>query len=106
MSFIKSAKSIIPTLDRILVQRIKPVQKTSSGIYIPEKNQQKMNIANVLAVGPGLRTAEGELIKPSVAAGDKVLIPSFGGSPVTIGESKDDFILFRDSEILAKIAEE
>lgn len=39
----------------------------------------------------------------SVKEGDKVLIPQYGGSPVKVGE--EEFSLFRDSEILAKINE-
>ncbi|KAJ3472383.1 hypothetical protein NLG97_g11034 [Lecanicillium saksenae] len=39
-----------------------------------------------------------------VAVGDRVLIPQFGGSPVKAGE--EEYQLFRDSEILAKINEQ
>ncbi|KAG7872293.1 hypothetical protein KL916_003316 [Ogataea parapolymorpha] len=102
-SFLKSAKSIIPTLDRILVQRVKPSQKTASGIYIPEKNQEKLNIANVIAVGPGITNPNGELTKVSVNAGDKVLIPPFGGANVKVGD--EEYLIFRDSDLLAKIEE-
>ncbi|KAG0679087.1 10 kDa heat shock protein [Pichia californica] len=102
-SIIKSAKSIFPTLDRILVQRIKVPQQTSSGIYIPEKNVPKNNLATVIAVGPGFNTQSGELIKPSVKAGDKVLIPPHGGSPINI--EKEEYLLLRDSDILARIQE-
>lgn len=103
MSLIKSAKSIIPTLDRVLVQRIAVPQKTSSGIYIPEKNQPKNNLATVVAVGPGFTSQNGELVKPSVASGDKVMIPQHGGVPITI--EKDEYLLLRDSDILARIQE-
>lgn len=102
-SLIKSAKSILPTLDRVLVQRIKVPQKTSSGIYIPEKNAPKNNLATVIAVGPGFTSQNGELIKPSVQAGDKVLLPPHGGSPINI--EKEEYLLMRDSEILAKVQE-
>ncbi|PNP41632.1 hypothetical protein TGAMA5MH_06416 [Trichoderma gamsii] len=39
----------------------------------------------------------------SVAVGDRVLIPQFGGAPIKSGE--EEYHLFRDSEILAKINE-
>ncbi len=32
------------------------IQKTKSGLYIPEKAQDKVNIAKVVAVGPGRMT--------------------------------------------------
>ncbi|QPG76437.1 10 kDa heat shock protein [Brettanomyces nanus] len=100
-NFIKSAKSIIPTFDRVLVQRIKASQKTASGIYIPEKNLSKPNVANVIAIGPGYTAQGGQLIKPTVAVGDKVLIPPHGGSQITL--NKEEYLLLRDSDILAKI---
>ncbi|CCH43969.1 hypothetical protein BN7_3524 [Wickerhamomyces ciferrii] len=97
-------KSIVPLLDRVLVQRVKAEAKTASGILLPEKNVEKLNQAKVLAVGPGFTDPNGQKVVPSVAEGDFVLIPPFGGSPIKVGE--DEFILFRDSEILAKIREE
>lgn len=102
-SIIKSVKSILPTLDRVLVQRVKVSQKTTSGIYIPEKNLSKPNVANVIAVGPGYTAQGGVEVKPKVAPGDKVLIPSHGGSPINV--EKKEYLLFRDSDILAKIQE-
>ncbi|OWB78767.1 hypothetical protein B5S32_g2969 [[Candida] boidinii] len=102
-SFIKSAKAIIPTLDRVLVQRAKAQTQTTSGIYIPEKNIQKLNIADVIAVGPGFTDMNGLKITPSVKAGDKVLIPPIGGSPIKVGN--EEYLLFRDTDLLAKIEE-
>ena len=90
--------------DRVLVQRLKPATKTSTGIYIPEKNQEKLNQATVIAVGPGINnTTTGQVIPVSVKAGDKVLLPSFGGNPVKVGE--EEYLLYTDQEILAKIDE-
>ncbi|KAK9472881.1 chaperonin 10-like protein [Dipodascopsis tothii] len=100
---IRSVRSIMPLLDRVLVQRVKGEVKTKSGLYIPEKNVEKMSEGKVLAVGPGV-LIDGQRIAPSVTAGDRVLIPPFGGSTVKVGE--EDFLLFRDSDILAKIQEE
>ena len=36
----------------------------------------------MLAVGPGRRNREGELLAPSVKEGDKVLLPEYGGALV------------------------
>ncbi|CAK9436753.1 uncharacterized protein LODBEIA_P12750 [Lodderomyces beijingensis] len=103
-SVLKSAQALKPLFDRVLVQRLKPATKTASGLYIPEKNQEKLNQATVIAIGPGMtNTTTGEVIPVSVAAGDKVLLPSFGGNPVKVGE--EEYLLFTDKEILAKIEE-
>lgn len=63
-----------------------------------------MNQATVIAVGPGItNTTTGQVIPVSVKAGDKVLLPSFGGNPVKVGE--EEYLLYTDKEILAKIEE-
>ncbi|RHZ63677.1 hypothetical protein CDV55_107126 [Aspergillus turcosus] len=119
MSILRNIKNLTPLLDRVLVQRIKPEAKTASGIFLPESSVKEQNEAKVLAVGPGAVDRNGQRLPMSVSAGDKVLIPQalvfhsmkwltnlavqFGGSPVKVGE--EEYTLFRDSEILAKINE-
>ncbi|KFY18605.1 hypothetical protein V493_08481 [Pseudogymnoascus sp. VKM F-4281 (FW-2241)] len=100
---LKSIKSLAPLLDRVLVQRIKAQTQTAGGIFLPESSVKELNEARVLAVGPGGLDKEGKNVKPSVRAGDKVLIPQYGGSPVKVGE--EEYALFRDYELLAKINE-
>lgn len=56
----------------------------------------------MLAVGPGITTKDGSLIPPTVAVGDKVLLPDFGGMPVKV-QDEEDIFLFRNDEILAKV---
>jgi chaperonin GroES len=85
-SALKSVKNIVPLLDRVLVQRAKAQAQTASGIYIPEKNVEKLNEAHVLAVGPGSLDKNGNRLAPSVQAGDRVLIPPFGGSSIKVGD--------------------
>ncbi|KAF9359205.1 10 kDa heat shock protein [Mortierella sp. AD094] len=97
----KLSKTIVPMMDRVLVQRIKPQQKTASGILIPEKSQEALNEGYVIAVGKGLVTQEGKVIPLELKEGDKVLLPPYGGSTVKV--DSEEFLLFRDSEILAKI---
>ncbi|KIN00486.1 hypothetical protein OIDMADRAFT_19550 [Oidiodendron maius Zn] len=100
---LKSIKSLAPLLDRVLVQRIKAETRTASGIYLPESSVKELNEARVLAVGPGGLDKDGKRVSCSVAVGDRVLIPQYGGSPVKVGE--DEYSLFRDHDILAKINE-
>ncbi|KAI0489884.1 GroES-like protein [Xylaria cf. heliscus] len=100
---IRSIKSLVPLLDRVLVQRIKAETKTAGGIFLPESSVKELNEAKVLAVGPGALSKDGQRVPMGVAQGDRVLIPQFGGSPVKVGE--EEYHLFRDSEILAKINE-
>ncbi|OAD78737.1 hypothetical protein PHYBLDRAFT_107970, partial [Phycomyces blakesleeanus NRRL 1555(-)] len=94
-------KNIVPLLDRVLVQRIKAQEKTAAGIFIPEKAQETLNQGHVVAVGKGALNKEGAHIPLQVSVGDKIILPPYGGSVVKIQD--EEFLLFRDSEILAKI---
>lgn len=100
---LKSIKSLAPLLDRVLVQRIKADTKTASGIFLPDSAVKELNEAKVLAVGPGILNKEGVRIPLGVAAGDKVLIPQFGGSPIKVGE--EEYSLFRDHEYVYAMRE-
>merc|ERR1712137_716391 len=98
----RSIKNLVPLLDRVLIQRVKAETKTASGIFLPESSVKELNEAKVLAVGPGALDKDGKRMPMGVAQGDRVLIPQYGGSPVKVGE--EEYHLFRDSEILAKIS--
>jgi len=77
------AKRLIPTFNRILVEKIVPPAKTSAGILLPEKTSQ-LNSGKVVAVGPGSRDKSGNLIPLSVKEGDHVLLPEYGGSQIKL----------------------
>lgn len=86
-STIKSVKNIVPLLDRVLVQRFKAESKTASGLFLPSSaTQSPLPEAQVVAAGPGARTQDGTVIPTSVKAGDKVLLPSWGGNSVKVGD--------------------
>ncbi|PPR02882.1 hypothetical protein CVT24_002304 [Panaeolus cyanescens] len=97
-----SIKSVVPLFDRVLVQRFKPETKTATGIFLPTSaTSNPLPEATVIAVGPGAPNKDGKFIQPAVKAGDRVLLPSWGGSTIKVGE--EEYCLFKDSEILAKI---
>ncbi|ODQ55383.1 10 kDa heat shock protein, mitochondrial [Saitoella complicata NRRL Y-17804] len=98
----RNVKSIVPLLDRVLVQRVKASVKTASGLFLPEKSLEKLSEGTVIAVGKG-GFVDGNKVEVSVQAGDRVLLPPFGGSAIKVGE--DEYTLFRNHEILAKIDE-
>ncbi|SGY22753.1 BQ5605_C019g08852 [Microbotryum silenes-dioicae] len=101
---IKSIKSLAPLLDRVLIQRAKVVEKTASGLFLPSAaNNSPPPEGLVLAVGPGAPGKDGQIVPVSVKAGDRVVLPAFGGVGVKVGD--EEYQLFRDSEILAKLNE-
>ncbi|KAG6484933.1 hypothetical protein ZIOFF_053458 [Zingiber officinale] len=81
------AKRLIPSLNRILVEKIVPPSKTSAGILLPEKTT-KLNSGKVVAVGPGLHDSNGNHIPVSVKEGDTVLLPEYGGTEVKLGDKE------------------
>ncbi|CED83000.1 hsp10-like protein [Phaffia rhodozyma] len=100
----KNIKSLVPLFDRVLVQRFKPETKTASGIFLPSSvTANPLPEATVIAVGPGAPNAEGVVQPCAVQAGDRVLLPGWGGNSIKLGE--EEYFLFKDSDILAKINE-
>ncbi|PSS01730.1 Chaperonin like [Actinidia chinensis var. chinensis] len=91
------ARRLIPSLNRVLVEKIIPPSKTNTGILLPEKTT-KLNSGKVVAVGAGSRDREGKLIPVSVKEGDTVLLPEYGGTEVKLGEK--EYHLYRDDDIL------
>ena len=87
-------------MDRILVEKFAKETTTKGGIMIPDKSTGKVLNATVIAAGPGIRTQSGQLVECSVKAGDKVLLPEYGGHKIEIEDK--EYYLFRDSEILGK----
>jgi chaperonin GroES len=77
--------------------------------------------ATVIAVGPGAPNKDGKVVPTQVKAGDRVLLPGWGGNSIKVGEEVtwffslfrtfqisfaiQEYFLFKDSEILAKIQE-
>ena len=89
---------MIPLLDRVLVKRVEPPTKPIGGILLPESTQSKLNEGMVIACGPGRRDKDGALLPMGVKIDDKVLLPQYGGSDVTIED--EELVLFRDEDIL------
>ncbi|XP_063693186.1 10 kDa heat shock protein, mitochondrial-like [Bolinopsis microptera] len=90
----------IPLFDRILVTRAVAASKSKGGIMLPESSQKKLNEGTVVSCGSGALDADGDVIPVSVAVGDKVLLPEYGGTKLNLDD--EEYLLIRDSEILGK----
>lgn len=55
----------------------------------------------IVECGPGTYDANGKLIPTTVKAGDKVLLPEYGGQQVKLGE--EEFFIYRDTDVIAKL---
>ena len=90
-----------PLHDRVVVRRIEAEEKTSGGIIIPDTAKEKPQEGEVVAVGPGARDDNGNLIELAVNAGDRVLFGKWSGTEVKI--DGEDLLIMKESDILGVI---
>ena len=87
-----------PLHDRVVVQRIEAEEKTKGGIIIPDTAKEKPQEGKIVAVGPGGRDEAGQLIKPDVKVGDRVLFGKWSGTEVKI--DGEDLLIMKESDIM------
>jgi chaperonin GroES len=90
-----------PLHDRVVIRRIEGEDKTKGGIIIPDTVKEKPQEGEVVAVGPGARDENGELVALEVKAGDRVLFGKWSGSEVKI--DAEDLLIMKESDILGVI---
>jgi chaperonin GroES len=88
-----------PLHDRLLVQRLDGEEKSRGGIIIPDTAKEKPQQGRVLAVGPGRRDENGELVPLDVRSGDKVLFAKYAGTEIKI--DGEDRVILREEDVLA-----
>jgi len=87
-----------PLHDRVAVKRIEEEQKTVGGIIIPDTAAEKPQQGEVLAVGPGARGDDNEVVPPDVKVGDKVLFGKWSGTEVKI--DGEDVLIMKETDLL------
>ena len=87
-----------PLADRVVVKHIEVEETTKSGIILAAATQEKPQIAEIIAVGPG-GNVDGNEIKMYVKAGDKVIIGKYSGTEVKL--DNNEYVIVRQSDILA-----
>jgi chaperonin GroES len=90
-----------PLHDRVVVRRIESETKSAGGIIIPDTAAEKPQQGEVVAVGPGARGDDNELIPLDVKAGDRVLFGKWSGTEVKI--DGEDLLIMKESDIMGVI---
>lgn len=89
---------IRPLFDKVVVQHIESEETTSFGLILTGGNQEKPQVAKIIAVGNG-GLVDGKEIKMEVKPGQKVLYSKYAGSEFKIDGK--EYIIIRQNDILA-----
>ncbi len=90
-----------PLHDRAVIRRLNAEEKTAGGIIIPDTAQEKPMEGLVIAVGPGARNEQGQIVPLDIKAGDKILFGKWSGTEVKI--DGEELLIMRESDIMGVI---
>ena len=87
-----------PLADKVVVKRLEAEEKTKSGILLAASAQEKPEIFEVIAVGPG-GIVDGNEVKMEVKAGDRIITGKYTGTTVKVED--EEYTIVRQGDILA-----
>lgn len=90
--------NIKPLADRVVIKMLEAEETTKGGIILTSAAQEKPQVAEIVAAGPG-GVVDGKEIKMEVKVGDKVLISKYSGTEVKL--DGQEYTIVRQSDILA-----
>ena len=89
-----------PLQDRVVIKMLESEETTKSGIILAASSKEKPQIAEVIAVGPGMKV-DGKDVPVAVKKGDKVVVSKYSGTEVKY--EGEDLIIVRETDILAVV---
>jgi chaperonin GroES len=100
------ASKVVPLGDRVVVKQTRQEEVRASGLVIPDTAREKPQLGEVIAVGPGRLDENNKRIPIDVKPGDLVLYAKYSGQDVPRGVFGDDedYLILKESDILAKLA--
>ena len=91
-----------PLADRVLVKRTDEEQASEGGIVLPGSAAEKPSQGEVVAVGPGKTSDNGDVQPISVNVGDLVVFGQYAGSN-TVKIDGDELVILNEQDILGVI---
>jgi len=82
-----------PLGERVVAVREKTAAKTAAGLYLPEDAKEKSQIAQVVAVGGGVK---------EVRVGDKIIIREYSTTDIKIDGT--EYLIAKEEDVLAVVA--
>jgi len=90
-----------PLHDRILIKRIEEKESVKGGIIIPDTAKEKPQEGEVVAVGHGKKSEEGNVIALDVKAGDRILFGKYSDAEIKL--DGQEYLILREEEVLGII---
>lgn len=90
--------TIKPLADRVVIKLVEAEEKTKTGIILTAGAQERPQIAEVVAVGPG-GLVDGKEVVMLVKVGDRVITSKYSGTEVKCDGV--EYNIVRQSDILA-----
>ena len=87
-----------PLSDRVVVKMLEAEETTKGGIILAASAQEKPQVAQIVAVGPG-GMVDGKEVTMLVKAGDKVITGTYAGTKVKCDGV--EYNIVRQNDILA-----
>ena len=88
-----------PLADRVVVKPLEETEQMRGGLYIPDTAKEKPQQGEIVAVGPGKISDEGNRLELGLKVGDKVLYGKYSGTEVTLDDAQ--YLILRESDVLA-----
>lgn len=87
------AISIKPLADKIVAEQVEAEIKTASGIYLPDKAQERPKLAKVVAIGPKVK---------QVKVGDQIIYEEFSGTNIKLGGK--EYVIVKEEKVLGTVS--
>lgn len=87
-----------PVLDKVVIKAIEAEETTKGGLLLSSASQEKPQICEVVAVGPG-GIIDGKETPMFVKKGQKVIAAKYAGTEVKLGD--ETYTIISQSDILA-----
>ena len=87
-----------PLADRVILKAVEAEETTKSGLILTSAAQEKPEVAEVIAVGPG-GVVDGKEVIMTVKVGDKVITSKYAGTEVKM--EGQEYTIVKQSDILA-----
>ena len=87
-----------PLADRVILKSLEAEETTKGGIILTGSAQEKPEVAEVVAVGPG-GMVDGKEVTMTVKPGDRIITSKYAGTLVKV--DGEEYTIVRQNDILA-----